>query len=65
MKNPKLDKAIVAKWLNKLSDYDFISFFYAELSERNVYYEERRHSEAHLVLSIARRDREDNGTCGP
>ena len=61
MKNPKLDPELVAKWLNHLSDHDFIAFFYANLAERHVYREERRHTDAHLVLCVARRDREDDG----
>lgn len=64
MKTPKLEKSEVAKWLNALSDHDFISFFYTELHDRHVYRAERRYVDAHLVLSVARRDREDDGTCG-
>jgi hypothetical protein len=65
MKNPKLDPANVARWLQNLSDHQFIAFFAKHLSERHIYRAERRHQDSHLVLANAKRDREDNGTTGP
>jgi hypothetical protein len=65
MKKPKLDGPQVARWLQDLSDQQFIALFYQHLSERHIYRAERRHQDSHLVLANATRDREDDGTVGP
>jgi hypothetical protein len=65
MKNPKLDPFHVARWLQNLSDQEFVAFFYQHLSERHIYREERRHQDSHLVLANATRNREDDGTVDP
>lgn len=65
MKNPKLDSPQVARWLQNLSDHEFITLFYEQLSDRHIYREERRHQDSHLVLANATRNREDDGTTEP
>jgi hypothetical protein len=65
MKTPKLDAAVVGKWLSKLSDVELIDFFAAHMRDRNIYRAEGRCREAHLVLCVSSRDREDNGDAGP
>jgi hypothetical protein len=70
MKTPKLEPANVARWLQNLSDHQFIEFFAEHLSERHIYRAERRHQDSHVVLANATRARgdigtEDNGTTGP
>jgi hypothetical protein len=55
MKNPKLDANLVAKWLNNLSDHDFIEFFYEYVATRNVSRAEARTLDSHLVLTAAKR----------
>jgi rubrerythrin len=65
MKTPKLDPQSVGKWLSKLSDVEFVDFFYAHIRDRNVYRAEGRHRQSHLVLGIASRDVEGNGDAEP
>jgi hypothetical protein len=62
MKRPKLDTTTVGRWLQDLTDQQFIAFFYEHLTERHIYREERRYQESHLVLANATRNREDDGT---
>jgi hypothetical protein len=62
MKNPKLDKAIVARWMQNLSNQQFVEFFYAQLADRSIYPAERRYLESHLVLANAKRVREADGS---
>jgi hypothetical protein len=62
MKKPKLDVDQVARWLSDLSDQQFITLFYEQLSPRHIYRAERRHQDSHLVLANATRNREDNGS---
>jgi hypothetical protein len=65
MKRPKLDSTQVSRWLQDLTDTEFIAFFYDHLSARNIYRAEGRYREAHLVLGVSSRDREDDGTTTP
>jgi hypothetical protein len=65
MKSPKLDAAVVGKWLSKLTDVELIDFFAEQMRDRNIYRAEGRYREAHLVLGVSSRDREDNGDAGP
>jgi hypothetical protein len=65
MKTPKLDPAAVGKWLSKLSDVELIDFFSERMRDRNIYRAEGRYRDAHLVLAVSSRDREDNGETGP
>jgi hypothetical protein len=62
MKNPKLEPLAVARWLQNLTDQQFIAFFYEHLTERHIYRAERRYQDSHLVLANADRNREDDGT---
>jgi rubrerythrin len=62
MKKPKLEALDVARWLQDLTDQQFIAFFYEHLSDRHLYREERRYLESHLVLANAKRARQDDGT---
>ena len=64
MKKPSFEAAQVARWLQDLSDQEFIALFYEHLSERHIYRAERRYQDSHLVLANATRDREDDGTTG-
>jgi hypothetical protein len=64
MKKPKLDSRQAGRWLQDLTDTEFIAFFYSELGSRNIYRAEGRYRESHLVLGVSSRDREDNGTAG-
>jgi hypothetical protein len=50
MKRPKLDSTQVSRWLQDLTDTEFIAFFYDHRSARNIYRAEGRYREAHLVL---------------
>jgi hypothetical protein len=65
MKSPKLEPAAVARWLQNLTDQQFIAFFHEHLTERHIYREERRYLESHLVLANAKRARDDDETVGP
>ncbi len=56
---------MVGKWLSKLSDVELIDFFTAHMRDRNIYRAEARYREAHMVLAVASRDREDNGKTSP
>jgi hypothetical protein len=65
MKNPKLDAVNVARWIQNLSDQQFVAFFYKHLADRHLYRAEQRYLESHLVLANAKRVREDDGTIAP
>jgi hypothetical protein len=65
MKTPKLDPETVAKWLSKLSDVEFVDLFYTHMQDRNVYRDEGRHRQSHLVLGVSSRDIEANGDAEP
>jgi hypothetical protein len=65
MKTPKLESTAVGKWLSKLTDVELIDFFSTHMRDRNIYRAEGRYREAHLVLAVSSRDREDNGETGP
>lgn len=60
----RTEAEVVARWLNKLSVYEFVSFFYEHLADRHTSPSERRHLDSHLVLANARRDLEDDGKTG-
>jgi hypothetical protein len=53
MKNPKLDPANVARWLQNLSNNAFVEFFNEHLTERHIYRAEARSLDSHLVLANA------------
>jgi hypothetical protein len=65
MKNPKLAAADVARWMQNLSDQEFVTFFYTQLSERHIYKSERRYIDSHLVLANSKRTCEEGQYVGP
>jgi hypothetical protein len=65
MKNPKLDTADVARWMQNLTDQEFVTFFYSQVSERHVYKAERRYIDSHLVLANSKRTCEEGQYVGP
>jgi hypothetical protein len=65
MKNPKLDPADVAWWMQNLTDQAFVTFFYGQLSQRHIYKSERRYIDSHLVLANSKRTCEEGEYVGP
>jgi hypothetical protein len=65
MKSPKLEAAEVARWIQNLTDQEFVTFFYTQLSERHIYRAERRHIDSHLVLANSRRTCMEGEYVGP
>jgi hypothetical protein len=65
MKNPKLAAADVARWMQNLTDQEFVTFFYSQLSERHIYRAERRYIDSHLVLANSKRTCEEGQYVGP
>jgi hypothetical protein len=65
VKNPKLAAADVARWMQNLSDQEFVTFFYSQLSKRHIYKSERRSIDSHLVLANSKRTCEEGQYVGP
>jgi hypothetical protein len=65
VKNPKLAAADVARWMQNLSDQEFVTFFYSHLSERHIYKNERQSIDSHLVLANSKRTCEEGQYVGP
>jgi hypothetical protein len=65
MKNPELAAADVARWMQNLTDQEFVTFFYSQLSERHIYRAERRYIDSHLVLANKKRSCEEGQYVGP
>lgn len=43
----------IIKWAKKLTDKEFVEFFYECTKERNIYKAEKEYTESHLVLANA------------
>ena len=56
-----MDEDRIAAWLNSLTDYQFVEFFYKYLASRHLSDMERSYVDSHLVLATAKRILDDNG----
>ncbi len=65
MKQPKFEPAEVARWMRDLTDQEFVTFFYTQLSARHIYPAERHLIDSSLVLANSKRTCEEGQYPGP
>ncbi len=65
MKRPKFEAAEVARWIQDLTDQEFVTFFYSHLGARHIYRAERRYIDSSLVLANSKRTCEEGQYPGP
>ena len=64
MKRPKFEAADVGRWIQDLTDQEFVTFFYTQLADRHIYRTERQYIDSQLVLANKKRTCEEGQYVG-